>query len=49
MSALARMDSNADLEGAPMREKLAAVRDTMVVLGLQVVFRAFMILRRLNY
>lgn len=34
---------------APMRERLAAVRDTLIVLGLQIVFRTVMILRRLNY
>ncbi|HTZ99992.1 MAG TPA: hypothetical protein VMB02_06655 [Candidatus Aquilonibacter sp.] len=34
---------------APMREKLAAVRDTLIVLGLQIVFRTVMVLRRLNY
>jgi hypothetical protein len=49
MSALASTDWDADLEGATMREKLAAVRDTLVVFGLQMVFRAFIILRRLNY
>jgi len=32
-----------------MRERLLAIRDTLVVLGLQVVFRATMILRHLNY
>jgi hypothetical protein len=42
-------DWNADLGEAPMRERIAAVRDTMIVLGLQMVFRAIMILRRLNY
>lgn len=32
-----------------MREKLAAIRDTMIVLSLQVVFRTVMLLRRWNY
>jgi hypothetical protein len=32
-----------------MREKVSAVRDTLIVLGMQMVFRATMILRRLNY
>jgi len=49
MSAFACTDWNADIEEAPMREKMAAVRDTLIVLGLQVVFRAMMVLRRLNY
>jgi len=39
----------AAFEGFSMRERLAVVRDTLIVLGLQVVFRATMILRRLNY
>jgi len=37
------------LEETAMRQKLAAIRDTMIVLGLQLVFRTFMILRRWNY
>jgi hypothetical protein len=37
------------LEETVMREKLAAIRDTMIVLSLQLVFRAFMMLRRWNY
>lgn len=32
-----------------MREKLLAARDTLVVLGLQVVFRVALVLRRWNY
>jgi hypothetical protein len=32
-----------------MREKIAAIRDTMIVLSLQLVFRAFTLLRRWNY
>ena len=36
-------------EGTSMRDFLAAVRDTLIVLALQIVFRATMILRRLNY
>jgi hypothetical protein len=32
-----------------MREKWLAVRDTMVVLSMQIIFRSVMILRRLNY
>ncbi len=32
-----------------MRERLAAIRDTLIVLGLQIVFRATMFFRHLNY
>jgi hypothetical protein len=32
-----------------MREKLAVVRDTLIVLGVQIAFRAAMLLRRFNY
>ncbi len=41
--------SSADLEKVSTRETLAVVRDTIVVLGLQVVFRTMMFLRKLNY
>jgi hypothetical protein len=37
------------LEVAPMREKLAIVRDTLIVLCVQAAFRASMLLRRFNY
>jgi len=40
---------DAAYQDEPMREKLAAVRDTLIVLGLQMVFRAAMLLRRWNY
>ena len=32
-----------------MRERLIAVRDTLIVLALQIVFRVTMFLRHLNY
>jgi len=32
-----------------MRERLAAIRDTAIVFGLQVVFRLTMFFRHLNY
>jgi hypothetical protein len=32
-----------------MRERILAVRDTLIVLGLQIVFRVTMFLRHLNY
>ncbi len=61
MSALTGSDWNADCGGpaaemahtgfkkSPVRQKLAAVRDTLIVLGMQIVFRATMFLRHLNY
>lgn len=45
----AQLSRPSALDAAAMREKLVAVRDTMIVLGLQLVFRAFMMLRRWNY
>jgi hypothetical protein len=36
-------------EAGLMRVRMEAVRDTLIVLGLQVVFRAMMMLRRWNY
>jgi len=39
----------ARFEDVVMREKMALVRDTLIVLGLQLVFRAVMQLRRWNY
>jgi hypothetical protein len=36
-------------EEIAMREKLNVVRDTMIVLGIQIVFRAMILLRRLNF
>jgi hypothetical protein len=32
-----------------MRERIVAVRDTLIVLGLQIVFRVTMLLRHLSY
>ncbi|MGH9747840.1 MAG: hypothetical protein ACRD59_17230 [Candidatus Acidiferrales bacterium] len=32
-----------------MRERMSALRDTLLVLGLQLVFRATLIMRRWNY
>jgi len=37
------------VEDVPMREKLAVVRDTLIVFGLQIVFRVVLLLRRWNY
>lgn len=41
--------STAEHEEVSTRETLAAVRDTIIVLGIQVVFRTMMFLRKLNY
>jgi hypothetical protein len=41
--------ADTEFGGISMRHRLAAVRDTIIVLGLQVVFRATMILRSWNY
>jgi hypothetical protein len=38
-----------NVDGVPMRHRWAAVRDTIIVLGLQLIFRATMILRCWNY
>lgn len=48
-SAKAEAALAADFEGVAMREKLYVVRDTLIVLGLQLLFRAVMVLRRWNY
>jgi hypothetical protein len=40
---------SAGFEEIFMRERLVAIRDTLIVLGLQIVFRATMFLRHLNY
>jgi hypothetical protein len=39
----------ADAGAISMREKWLAVRDTLIVLSMQLVFRAFLLMRRLNY
>jgi hypothetical protein len=39
----------ATFEVAPMRDRLFALRDTLLVFGMQIAFRAAMMLRRLNY
>jgi hypothetical protein len=35
--------------GSPLQNRMNAVRDTLLVLGLQLVFRVTLILRRWNY
>jgi hypothetical protein len=45
----AEMALPASAEEMAMREKLNVVRDTMIVLGIQIVFRAMILLRRLNF
>jgi hypothetical protein len=37
------------IEKSLVSQKLAAIRDTLIVLGMQIVFRATMFLRHLNY
>jgi len=44
-----RLPNASESEGSAMREKLFAVRDTLIVLSLQLVFRAVMFARRWNY
>lgn len=36
-------------EEAAMRNRIRAVRDTILLLGVQLVFRAMLVLRRWNY
>jgi hypothetical protein len=36
-------------EVIPMRDRLAVLRDTIIVLGMQIAFRAALWMRRLNY
>jgi|HubBroStandDraft_4_1064222.scaffolds.fasta_scaffold406949_2 hypothetical protein len=36
-------------EASAIRERISIVRDTLLVLGLQLVFRATLIMRRWNY
>jgi hypothetical protein len=45
----AEMALPAPAEEIAMREKLNVVRDTMIVFGIQIVFRAMLLLRRLNF
>jgi hypothetical protein len=45
----ARLPDTSVRKETAMREKLAAIRDTMIVLGMQLVFRTVMLLRRWNY
>jgi hypothetical protein len=40
---------SAPVEEIAMREKLNVLRDTMIILGIQIVFRAMLLLRRLNF
>jgi hypothetical protein len=48
-SAKAGMALSAHFEEVAMRRTFVAVRDTLIVLGLQLVFRTVMLLRRWNY
>lgn len=46
---VSRLAQGPAVEESLMREKMAAIRDTMIVLSLQLVFRTFTMLRRWNY
>jgi hypothetical protein len=43
------MSRAAGFESTSLRLKVAAVRDTLIVLAMQIVFRTTMFLRHLNY
>jgi len=45
----AKMALPAPAEEVAMRERLNVVRDTIIVFGLQIVFRAMLLLRRMNF
>jgi hypothetical protein len=47
--AAAEMSTLAARKPVTMRQRVAAVRDTLIVLGMQIVFRVTMFLRHLNY
>jgi hypothetical protein len=38
-----------NVEETAMRDRISAIRDTLLVLGLQLVFRATLMMRRWNY
>ena len=48
-TAAAEMPFPVSYEGISMRQKLAVVRDTIMMAALQVAFRAAMVLRHWNY
>ena len=45
----AAMTRAASFARTSIRQRVAAVRDTLIVLGMQIVFRTTMFLRHLNY
>ena len=47
--AVAGVTRAAGVENIPSSQKISAIRDTMVVLAMQLVFRVTMFLRHLNY
>jgi hypothetical protein len=47
--AVAGVTSAAGVENVPVSQKTSAIRDTIVVLAMQLVFRVTMFLRHLNY
>lgn len=48
-AAVAAMPFPQESKDTAMRDRMRIVRDTVLVLGLQLVFRATMVLRRWNY
>jgi hypothetical protein len=46
---VAAMPFPENAKGTAMRERMSALRDTLLVLGLQLVFRATLVMRRWNY
>lgn len=48
-AAVATMPIPDQLEETALRELMRNLRDTLLVLGLQLIFRATMVLRRWNY
>ena len=46
---VAAMPFPKNVEETAMRDRISAIRDTLLVLGLQLVFRATLIMRRWNY
>lgn len=48
-SAVAQMPFREAAEGRGLSNQIRIIRDTILVLGIQIVFRATMVLRRWNY
>jgi hypothetical protein len=48
-SHLGNLELQESIGGAGMRDKVAAVRDTMIVMAFQMILRASLMMRRWNY